>query len=69
MEHLSSNRAGNIRLVYLVCVHPGLFSDSPMLLGEKVAGECHVNIMDGETVRLGDVLKRFNESRWICCVR
>jgi hypothetical protein len=53
----------------IFCMHPSLFSDSPMLLGEKVAGEYHVNVVDGETVRLGGILKHFNESGGISGVR
>lgn len=44
-------------------MHPSLVPDSSALLGEKVAGENHINIMKGETVRVGNILELFDEGR------
>lgn len=44
-------------------MHPSLVPDSPALLGEQVAGENQINIMEGEAVRMGNILELFNEGR------
>lgn len=48
---------------------PSLVPDSSALLGEKVVGENHINIMEGEVVRLGSILEFFNESGRIKSIR
>lgn len=48
---------------------PGLVPGSSVLLGKKVAGENPVNAMEGETVRLGDLLELFNERGGVGGVR
>lgn len=35
---------------------PSLVPESSALLWEKVVGENHVNVMEGEVVRLGDIV-------------
>lgn len=37
--------------------------DSPALLGEKIIDENHVTIVKGEVVRVGNVLKFFNQGK------
>lgn len=39
-----------------------LLPDSPALLGGKVAGENHENVMENEIVKSGNILELFNGS-------
>lgn len=43
--------------------YPSLAPDSPALLGEKIIDENHVTIVKGEVVRLGNILKSFNQGK------
>lgn len=56
-------------MVGFICVCPSLVPHSPALLREKVVVENHINIMEGEVVRLGNILEFFNESGRIKSVR
>lgn len=44
--------------LYFICMCSSLILDSPMLLS---VGENHINITEGEVVRLGDILEFFNK--------
>lgn len=48
-------------MVGFICVCPNLVPDSLALLRKKVIVENHINIMEGEVVRLGNILEFFNE--------
>lgn len=47
----------SIRLKDFICLVP----DSPVLLREKVFGQNDINIMKGEVVKLGNILKVFTK--------
>lgn len=51
---------GSVNLVSFVCMYSGLFPALPVLLREKIVGEKHINVMEGEVVRLGTMLEFFN---------
>jgi hypothetical protein len=42
-------------------MYSSLVPNSPALLREKVVGENHINVMEGEVVRLGDIMEFFNK--------
>lgn len=44
-------------------MHPSIFPDLPALLREKAIGENPINIMEGEVVRLGNILEFVNKGR------
>lgn len=58
-DHLSPNCVASVNLISFVCMYPGLFPYLPVLLREKVVGEKHINVMEGEEVRLGTILEFF----------
>lgn len=41
-------------------MYSGLFPALPVLLREKIVGEKHIYVMEGEVVRLGTILEFFN---------
>ena len=55
-DYLIPDRVGSISLVNFICMCPSLVPDLPTLLWEKVVGEYCVNVIEGEVVRLGDIL-------------
>lgn len=56
-------------LVDFICVCPSPAHHSPILLREKVACEDHGNVIQSETVKLGNVSELFNESEGISSLR
>lgn len=62
-DSLSPNWVACISLVSFTCTYPSLAPDSPAFLGEKIIDENHVTIVKGEVVRVGNVLKSFNQGK------
>lgn len=60
---------GSDYLVSFVFTYPSLVPDSPALLSERVVGENHVNGLEDEVVRLGNILEFFYKVRGIIGIK
>lgn len=50
-------------------MYPSLVPDSPVPLRERVVGENHINAMEDEVVRLGNILEFFYKVRGIIGIK
>lgn len=49
-------------------MHPSIFPDLPAPFREKAIGENPIDVMEGEVVRLGNILEFFTKGRRISSV-